>query len=517
MSDLTPSAGAATPAKTTAEQKLDQIAAVIAKAQATPAAASAAKAVEANPTDKPKSDAKSEAASPEDKADAAKAPQVERDPIVDLLTRLQTASVGLTDRDAGLARGINQLAERATKPGATEQAMFRTQVAYSLQDMEKVLGAGRIAVPAELRSEMSQLAATSPGLTNKPMEALLRSTPDIDDRGLVRDLRRAAASIATMGPDQNAPPVNQAVDALENRVRLAPRVAAPEAGPVPASAGLQLSRQEIAPEVVQGRGAREEARVAASPGDTVRHVPQRAEAAENVAIASPGAQQGAKPKTAMAQIMYNLRPGPSASPPPWSPPALAMGERLSRFQERLDQGKTDQLIRATEKSGVAFMKSLDTFANGPGAEVLGKIDAAASTEPGGIRAVMQQMQPGGRYAELRTQFDNALQSDRVFAAAYNQIEKTGAQYGRNRLALNADFDAKKLDARQLDARFQKAEEAIGEATERIPGRAPGKSAMDELGQKVAELFNKAVQTVRSMFNREQMPEQRASASPGMSP
>lgn len=194
-----------------------------------------------------------------------------------------------------------------------------------------------------------------------------------------------------------------------------------------------------------------------------------------------------------------------------------MGERLSRFQERLDQGKTDQIIRATEKSGVAFMNALETFSNGPGAEVLGKIDAAASTEPGGIKTVMQQMQAGGRYAELRTQFDNAMQSDRVFAAAYNQVEQTGAQYGRDRLALNADFDAKKLDAKQLDVRFQKAEEAIGEATERIPGRTPGKSAMDELGEKMAELLNRAVQGVRSMFHREATQEQRASPSPGMSP
>ena len=237
MSDLTPAAGVTTPTKTTPEQKLDQIAAVIAKAEQARAPAQAPQVVGAKPADCGTLDPKSEARSPDAQPDAAKSNQVERDPIVDLLTRLQTASVTLTDRDAGLARGINQLVERAAQPGVTGQAMFRTQVAYSLQDMEKVAGAGSIATPPELRAEMTRLAATSPGLTNKPMEALLRSTPEIEDRGLVRDLRRAATSIATMGPDQGAPAVMQAVDTLENRVRLAPRVAAADVEPVPRGVG----------------------------------------------------------------------------------------------------------------------------------------------------------------------------------------------------------------------------------------------------------------------------------------
>ncbi len=193
----------------------------------------------------------------------------------------------------------------------------------------------------------------------------------------------------------------------------------------------------------------------------------------------------------MAQIMDNLRAPSRSAPAPWAPPSFAMGDRVSKFQQSLDQGKPDQLTRASERSGVAFMKSVETFAAGPRAEILEKIDAAAGTEAGGIKAVMKEMQPEGRYAELRTQFDNALQQDQVFAAAYNQVEKTGSQYGKNRLALGTDFEAKKLDARQLDGRFQTADAAIGEATEKLLGRTPGKSMMEELGQKVAEIVAKA--------------------------
>lgn len=456
-------------------------------------------------------------------ARAAGPPQ--QDPIVELVQRLQQASGSLGERDAGLARGINKLDEKAAAdPSTISQPMFRTHVAYSLQDTEKALGAGSIPVPAELRSEMTRLAGTSPGLDNKQMEALVRSTPELDDRGLVRDLRRAADSIATLGTNQNSAAVQQHIEALENRVRLAARVTA--------SGAVSASSREPSPSAPAGGETETRAetkaqpepitstRSTASPGDggQVRgskpedqhpKVPARDEASF--------ATESSKPKTAMAQIMDNLRSPSSSAPPPWAPSTFAMGERVTKFEQVMGQGKTDQLIRATEKSGVAMMKSIETFSTGPGAEILGKIDAAAGTEPGGLKAVMREMQPGGRYAELRSQFDNALQSDRAFAASYNQVEKTAAQHGKDRLALGADFQAKSLDAQKLDARFQKADEAIGQATERIPGRTPGKSVMEELGQKVAEIFNKAIERVRAMFGREAAPEARASASPGMSP
>ena len=441
----------------------------------------------------------------------------QQDSIIELVCRLQGASVRLTERDAGLARGIDKLAETASAdPSITSQAMLRTHVAYSLQDTEKALGSGSVPVPAELRSEMTRLAGTSPALENKQMENLVRSTPGLDDRGLVRDLRRAADSIATLGSNQGSPAAQQHVEVLENRVRLATRVTASEAvstpnSPVSAQADGATKESPIQSE------AHGTTRAVASPGGGQQR-PERDSESQPATVQATGvAGTGSRPKTAMAQIMDNLRsPGPS-SPPPWAPSTFAMGERVSKFEQMMGHGKSDQLIRASEKSGVVMMKAVETFSTGPGAEILGKIDAAAGTEPGGMKAVMREMQPGGRYAELRSQFDNALQSDKAFAASYSQVEKTAEQHGKDRLALGADFQAKGLETRQLDARFQKADEAIGEATERIPGRTPGKSVMEELGQKVAEIFNKAIERVRAMFGREAAPEARASASPGMSP
>ena len=490
------------------------------------------------------------AAKPEPSVAAPASGTAQQVPIVELVQSLQGASVNLSERDAGLARGINKLAETASAdPSATSQAVFRTHVAYSLQDTEKALGAGTIPMAAELRVEMTRLAGTSPGLENKHMESLLRSTPELDDRGLVRDLRRAADSIATLGSNQNFAAVQQHVEMLENKVRLASKVKSPET----ISAVLDRptsARTGMAPETNASSEARPTTKTAVADTPPQSAADRRAEAHTQAGTpagatgmlrtaASPGDDQarqlpeGNKPdrpnqaetavatnvpklKTAMAQIMDNLRSPASSTPPPWAPTTFAMGERITKFERLMDQGKTEQLISASEKSGVAMMKSIETFSRGPGAEILAKIDAAANTEQGGIKAVMQEMQPGGRYAELRSQFDNALQSDRAFAASYNQVEKTAAQHGKDRLALGADFEAKGLDVKQLDARFGKADEALGEATERIPGRAPGKSVMEELGQKVAEIFNKAIERVRAMFGRETAPEARASASPGMS-
>ena len=501
MSDLAP---AAPPQPATTSQST---------ANAEAAKTATSKTAEGPAADPPKLDAEKDGPKP----------RVDRDPILDLVQKLQGAAIFLSDRDAGLATGINRLAERSADPGAASEALFRTQVAYSLQDMEKVVGAGRIAMPAELRTEMSQLSATAPGLDNRQMETLVRSTPDIDDRALVRDVRRAATIIGGLGADQNSAGVREQVDVLENRVRLAARAAAPE----PATGRPDQVKPAITPpepheaaQNAKSSGITVQTRAQASPGDASKNSPTSpipTRKADNLPSASEQQPPRSQPKSALTHILDGMRSPTAASPPPWNPPPIRMADRITNFEHQLNQGKTDQLIRASEKSGVAYMKAIETFAAGPGAGVLGKIDAAAITEPGGVKAVMSEMKPGGRYANLRSEFDDALQKDRVFAASYSQVERTGSQFGRDRLALAGDFEAKKLNVSQIDGRFQKADEAIGEATSKIPGRTPGKSVMEELGEKVAELLSKAVDRVRAMFGRDAVPDPRPTSSPTMAP
>lgn len=491
-----PPAAAAMVPKSESERKIEAIMAEIMKRPASSAAL---------PDPKPNAET-----APTPEATTETTPKV--DPILILLAKMQTATASFTAGENGLTRGINQLAERAATGDVTKDATFRTHVAYALQDTNRVLGANAIEVPPTLQAEMTKLAATSPGLTNKAMEAMLQGTKDIGDRVLVRDLRRAASSMATMGAEQESAAVSPIIAAFENRVRLAPREEV---------SALQISNEQqmVSNATVSERtsnpvdlGIREEARATASPGD-----PEGRRPGPDIRTSDTPTTVQSQPKRVISQIMSGLSKGPASGPAPWATPAVSMEARMSGLGQRLDAGRTDQLIRSTEKSGVAYMNAIETFSVGAGAEILRKIDAAGSTEPGGLTTVMQQMQPGGRYANLRAEFDGALQTDRVFAAAYNQVQKTGQQYGTDRLAVTTDFDAKKLDMRQLDARFQKAEDAIGDATERIPGRKPGTNVTDELGQKITDFLKRAVEKVRSMFGPEAKPDQRSSASPNMGP
>lgn len=460
----------------------------------------------------------------------------DRDPLLHLVQRLQAASGVLGDRDPGLVRGIERLARQAAEPGRVEQPQFRTHVAYALQDLERLVGPGSTAMPAGLRAEMTRLAATSPGLENRQVEALVRSTPEIADRGLVRDVRRAAALVAGMGAHQDTPEVRDQVEVLGNRVRLAARagIAAgagaaqdqprpPERPAVPPpsspSRPVPADARDAAREAERPVAASEErVRAVASPGGgglaPVRPVVQ--ERAPEVAAPSVPDPRQARP-TVLASVLDRMRAPGLEAPPPWAPPPAGMAHRVTSFEKALADGRTDLLVQASEASGQALVQALETFTLGPGQAVLAKIEAAASTEAGGVRAVVSGMQPGGRYAALRTEFDNALQQDRVFAAAYDQVEKAGARYGRDRSALGADFGRRKLDAAQLDARFQQADASVGEAAARIPGRSPGKSLAEEMGEKVAELLGRAVERVRQAFGREAEAGPRASAAPAMRP
>ncbi len=449
-----------------------------------------------------------------------------RDAMADLLDKFERIAGTLGSREPGIAAGLNRLVEQGAEPGRTEQPLFRTQVAYMLQDVEKLAGAKITSVPAELRAELTKLAGTSPGLENKQMEALVSGTADVADRGVIRDIRRNAATIAGLD-DQQSSQAREIVEVLENRLRLATRFSSPET-PSQASAPTPGAKSDAPPNVsrpstLTDSPGSEKVRIAQSPGDNSPvspnpiPKPDRPIRTNDSASGIGGSSQiVSPPKSLMSSIMDNLR-APSGPTLPWEPPPSSMKDRVSGFEQKLAEGRTDQHIRAAEKSGQVLMQSMETFVNGPGAGVLGKIEAAASSEPGGMRAVMSEMQPGGRYANLRSEFDNALQQDRAFSASFNAVEKAAVQYGHDRLTLGADFQARKLDASQLDARFDRADAAIAAAAEKVPGRTPGQSIMTEMAEKIGELLNQAADRVRQLFSREPEAGPKQSSSPGMAP
>jgi len=79
----------------------------------------------------------------------------------------------------------NKLALQAGETGRLDQPSYRTGAAYAVQDLEKYTEGKPISMPPELRAELSALAATSPGLQDKRMQALVAKTSELTDRDLI--------------------------------------------------------------------------------------------------------------------------------------------------------------------------------------------------------------------------------------------------------------------------------------------------------------------------------------------
>jgi hypothetical protein len=143
------------------------------------------------------------------------------DPMRELLEHLERAQPTIANLDRNLAQTIQALTQQGADPERRAQPAFRHQVAYALQDLEK-LPVWPIPITPDFRSEITRLAATAPGLENQHMLALMRRTASLEDKRLVQDIRRAGTEIGRQA-DQSTPATKTTIEALENRVRLSPR------------------------------------------------------------------------------------------------------------------------------------------------------------------------------------------------------------------------------------------------------------------------------------------------------
>jgi hypothetical protein len=133
-------------------------------------------------------------------------------------------------------------------------------------------------------------------------------------------------------------------------------------------------------------------------------------------------------------------------------------------------------------------------------------------------AVLSEMRVGGRFADLRQQFNNALETERGVIVAYDKAAAALARYGQQRAGIEQVI-ARRPDAANLSAKFEQMDAQIGEAAANTPSRRDGKSMVDDLTQKAAELLQRAVDAVKSTFGRSQSAEatSRAAPAPVMSP
>ena len=429
-----------------------------------------------------------------------------RDPIHDLVSRLNRDATQLASKDAELSRSVRQLAEAADRPGRTDDPSFRTRTAYALQDMER-LGGPISTVPTALREEMTRLAATAPGLQNDRLQELVRTTKSMDDMQLVRDIRRTALEVAFQAGDQTGKLVMDRVEALENRARLGsgassgPAERTQSQGPVPGPASRSPASDEATPEP-PGRKSdrqapRDDSRVSAPP------LSQQANSERPVSAQGPGALAlalGALARHAAREVS-DVRGQ-----------ATSVADRIAKHGDAQQQQRDEATIQGAERSQRAALDALQAFQKGAGSNILTKIQDAAKSEPGGLQAVLSEMREGGRFSSLRSQFNADLALERGMSAAYDKVASSLQQYSGDRSVVEA-IGARRGTGQALEARFEKMDAEIGKATAAIPSRGDGKSVLEDLGDKMREVLDRAVQAVKSVFT----PGPRAASSPSPSP
>ena len=209
------------------------------------------------------------------------------------------------------------------------------------------------------------------------------------------------------------------------------------------------------------------------------------------------------------------KPQPATSPP-WSAAQPPVGPRLAQMEQQAGDAKMERLIQAAEKSGASLNAALDQFTTGPGRGVMTKLESVAAKDPGGMPAVIAGMKPDGPYATERAEFNAALR-DPAIAGPYNAVTSQAVKHAEARVAVEDTLRKRGLDPAVLGDRLEKRDAELAEKAASIPGREPGKNALGEMAQKLAELLQKAIEKIGQVIDRAAGASVQARTRPGSSP
>ena len=168
---------------------------------------------------------------PDDASSAAENNEPKKQPIHEIMERLQRGLSDIRDVDKGLAQTVDNLLRQGAIPLRVNQRSFHHEVAYALQDVERSR-VGTISMSPEARTEATGLLAPRRASKTTACSRSCARRQASTIATVVRDIRRAATEIGRQA-DQSTAPIRSQIDVLENRARLAQRPA--EAGPEPAA------------------------------------------------------------------------------------------------------------------------------------------------------------------------------------------------------------------------------------------------------------------------------------------
>ncbi len=166
----------------------------------------------------------------------------------------------------------------------------------------------------------------------------------------------------------------------------------------------------------------------------------------------------------------------------------------------MNEGRDHIGLEGAERAGRAALDAMEGFRTGDGATVMNRIASAARSDPEGMQGVMAGMRDGGRYQDLRQQFNGALHDEKGFAQAYDKAAEALAKYGEARVGVE-QIISRRPDAANLTSKFQQLDAEIGEKAEGTPSRREGKNGLEDISKQAAEIIQKAVDGVKSFFNK----------------
>ena len=423
-----------------------------------------------------------------------------REPIQEILNRLQQSRQIIADYSKPLADKIDDLLKQAGDPLRLNQRSFHHEVAYTFQDIEKKSSA--ITISTEARTQLDRLTGSAPGLESERMLALMRATTGINDDAVVRDIRRAGAEIGRQA-NQDTPEIREQIDVLENRARLGQRAPAAttnvSSGSNPQT-GTSSNREGDTDPSTNAPPNRPSQQRQSNPEQRTATIHQDWSSAQAHAQQQQQQPTSVVRESALGSILRAMRSDNTSHGVPWDPLPTPMGPRLTAYEAQMGARRNDIVLRDAEKAGHAALDALEGFRTGEGATVMNRIQAAARTEPGGISTVLSEMREGGRFADLRRQFNTALSDDKGFASAYDQAASALAQYGQGRPGIEQVI-ARRPDAANLAAKFERLDAEIAEAADSTPSRRDGKNMLDDIAKTAAEIARKAVEAIKSLFSR----------------
>jgi hypothetical protein len=455
------------------------------------------------------------------------APQPPRQPATQEMLDAAARFIGeIRDRNPQLADHVANLKADHADPIRANQRDFQHSVAYAMETVEKTLG-HQLPLSDSARDDMTRLAGSAPGLQNDRMIALLQQTPTINNPELVRDLRVRGREIGQQG-DQQTEQIRDRIDHLEYEVHQADR--APALAPPPQaqqsqaqgtnSASSPTANAAGAANTEPTQGPDKSAENNAGAKQHTSHQPGQDEAARarEEARAQAAGQQAngyvrqATPLDHLNGIVRNVSGGGASAP--WDATPQPFGNRLAAFEAGLSRERDQKGLQNAERAGRAALDAMDGFRTGDGATVMNRIASAARSDPEGMSGVLAGMREGGRYQDLRQQFNTALSEEKGVANAYDKAAEALAKYGEARTGVE-QIIARRPDAANLTAKFQQLDAEIGEKAESTPSRREGKNSLEDIAKQAAEIIQKAVETVKSFFNPQQGPE--STNRPGPSP